>query len=78
MLSVVLLEPPPEVLGRAHCSEGGGDFFLLEQRAPIIETGLIFADDFASLAPGGRSLYVGASVASPRCRRAPRGGLQRR
>jgi len=51
-------------LGRAHCSEGGDDFFAPEQRAPIFETGLLFADDLAAaLSPGGRSLYVGASVA---------------
>jgi len=51
-------------LGRAHCHEGGDDFFAPEQRVEIFDTGLLFADDLAArLEPGGRSLYVGASVA---------------
>lgn len=51
-------------LGRAHCHEGGDDFFSPEQRTAIFETGLLFADDLSAvLDHGGRSLYVGASIA---------------
>jgi len=50
-------------LGRLHCHEGGDDFFGPDERAALFEAGLRFADDLGGLAPGGRSLYVGASVA---------------
>lgn len=52
------------LLGRLHCHEGGDDFFGPEDRARLLDAGLLFADDLgAVLARGGRSLYVGASVA---------------
>ena len=33
------------LLGRLHCAEGGDDFFGVEDRAALLETGLLFADD---------------------------------
>jgi hypothetical protein len=51
-------------LGLEYCEEGGLEFFCDEQREALVDAGLAFAEDLAELlAPGGRSLYVGAGVA---------------
>lgn len=52
------------LLGRAHCFEGGEDFFGPAEREAIQDAGLHFAGDLGEvLEPKGRSLYVGAGVA---------------
>ncbi len=52
------------LLGRAHCFEGGEDFFGEPEREAIQDAGLHFAGDLGErLEPKGRSLYVGASLA---------------
>ena len=62
--SAVAAELDWGLLGRLHCHTGGDDFFAGEARTALVDAGLLFADDLGrTLAPGGRSLYIGASVA---------------
>ncbi|MCB9915625.1 MAG: hypothetical protein H6828_10830 [Planctomycetes bacterium] len=50
-------------LGELHCYEGGEHFFPPEQVDALREAGLVLAAALAGrLRPGGRSVYVGASV----------------
>jgi len=52
------------LLGRLHCHQDGDGFFGPAERAALFDAALAFADDLGGrLAPGGRSLYVGAGVA---------------